>query len=118
MNFRRRFSKASIGGFLYPILERFRSMSTPSPNPDWPRTRAKAVDRIVEDLRPEQRVKLAATDEQALAQLNSGLGARVRKLCGLWQGNARLMAACGADNPEEASLTILKAVRERLRQGR
>lgn len=88
----------------------------PSPAPGWPTTLPEAVERVAEHLSAEERMKLAALEEHVLTQLNSGLGARIRKLCGLWQGNFKLMASCGARNPEDASLAILQTLWDRLRQ--
>lgn len=82
----------------------------------WPTTLSAAVDRFSTELSAEERAKLAAMAETTLDHLNSGLGARIRKRCGLWQGNAALMRSCDAENPEDTSLAILRALWVRLRE--
>lgn len=81
-----------------------------------PATLSEAVERVAAELSAEERAKLKALAESTLTQLNSGLGARIRKICGLWQGNSALLASCSAENPEDASLAILTALWARLRE--
>lgn len=84
--------------------------------PDCPRALAAAVERALLRLAPEDQARVAAMPESRLEELNGAqFGASIRKDCGLWRGNQALMEACGALNPEEASLAIMRALRARLR---
>lgn len=88
----------------------------PSVQPAWPRSLEAAATLLAESLPLEERKKLAAMPASTLDMLNSStLGATARKRCGLWHGNPELLAACNALNPEEASLAIIRALRDRLR---
>jgi hypothetical protein len=91
-------------------------MTHPSqPEPDFPTTLDEAVERLLLSLTPAEKARLAAMPEKNVEGLNQGLGAQVRKICGLWRGNPALMRSCDALNPEDTSLAIIRALWTRLR---
>jgi hypothetical protein len=83
------------------------------PNP-FPQTMNDAVEQLWQMLTPAEQEKLAAISERHLNGLNSGLGARIRKAFGLWQGNKALMQSCNALNPEDSSSVIIRTLWARL----
>ncbi|SMF97798.1 hypothetical protein SAMN02949497_0064 [Methylomagnum ishizawai] len=90
----------------------------PKSEPDCPLTLHDAVARTLDHLSEREARIIAHLPETGLEELNRyGLGADIRKRFALWRGNRGLMAACGALNPEDASLEIIRAVWERLRAG-
>jgi hypothetical protein len=50
--------------------------------------------------------------------LHFGWAMDIRHRFGLWQGNTQLLAACGEPHPDDASMAIVRAVWERLREQR
>ncbi len=85
--------------------------------PDWPTTVDEAVDRTLATLTEADKEQIRKTTADDLALLHFGLGVRIRNECGLWSGNAELLAACGPPDmhPDSASDVIIRAVWERLR---
>lgn len=91
-------------------------MFDPKQEPDCPLTLHDAVERVLARLSPGDLRILAHLPEAQLEGLNhQELGADIRKHFALWRGNRALMAACGALNPEDASMEIVRAVWERAR---
>jgi hypothetical protein len=83
---------------------------------DWPRTLQDAVDYLIRTLPQAEKERLAAVSKIDLIEVGFfGLGAHIRKVCGLWQGNQTLMASCGALNPEDATTVIIQELWARLR---
>ena len=83
----------------------------------WPRTVDEAVDRILAKLTDAEKDVVRRTPKSDLHMLHFGLGAGVRNACGLWVGNADLLASCGSPDmhPDSACAVIVQAVWERLR---
>jgi hypothetical protein len=83
----------------------------------WPRTVDEAVDRILVKLTDDEKDVLCQTPEDDLDELHFGLGASIRKNCGLWDGNTDLLASCGSPDmhPDSASAVIVQGVWEKLR---
>ncbi len=53
--------------------------------------------------------KIAVMPEIDLVMLHMGLGQWIRNTMGLWQGNIRLLAATGQQDPDDASGVIIQA---------
>lgn len=88
----------------------------PSSDQGWPRTLQGAVDYLIRTLPQAEKERLAAVSKIDLIEVGFfGLGAHVRRVCGLWQGNQALMASCSALNPEDATTIIIQELWTRLR---
>jgi hypothetical protein len=88
----------------------------PKLEPDCPLTLDDAVSRVLGGLSARDLAILTAAPDEELDELNRyGLGASIRKDFALWRGNRALMAACGALNPEDTSIEIIRAARTRAR---
>jgi hypothetical protein len=74
-----------------------------------------AVRVLDEQLGPEARRELAASSEGDLVLLHIGLGAWVRNRFELWQDRA-LVRATGCANADDASMVIVRALWQRLRE--
>ena len=104
----------------FPSFGKKMTRQLPPPfDPDDPERRPsslqEAVAYVLSVMSPEERHRIAAMPEHLLDSLNVDLGAYIRKSCGLWRGNPALLASCGADNPEDASLAIIRALCNGLR---
>ncbi len=81
-----------------------------------PRTVDDAVERIIDRMSFKTRVAVARMTEQEVAIFNVfGWGEGIREDFGLWEGNEKLLEDCRAEDPFEASLVIIQAVRDRLK---
>ncbi len=104
---------------LSPLAKKMLNPATlfdPKLEPKCPLTLDAAVERLLPTLAAKDKAIVAAMPESGLADLNRHeFGAAIRKDFALWRGNKALMASCGALNPEDASLAIIRAVWERLR---
>ena len=92
------------------------SLFDPKLESDCPATLEAAVENLLGRLSAHDRAIIAAQSETGLDELNRyGLGAGIRKDFALWRGNRALMADCGALNPEDASMAIIRRVWELVR---
>lgn len=86
----------------------------------WPTTIDEAVGVVIATLSDDDKVTIAAMPKSELIGLHMGLGAWIRNNLGLWKGNDQLMQAIGEGDgsihPDDASMVIIKAVWERLRE--
>jgi len=86
-----------------------------------PKTVDEAVDRMLNDLDLESRVKIGTMDLNNLVSVHSELHVYFKNAFGVWHGNKELLADCRAIseehlyNEEEATFVILKALWEKLR---
>jgi hypothetical protein len=78
-----------------------------------PRTFEDAVDRLVAGLEPVERQRLASMTEANLTELHFTFGMWIRNAW-LWT-NPTLVAACGADDPDDASGVLIRALWRRVR---
>ena len=91
----------------------------PKQEPDCPLTLHDAVERVLNGLSEQDLRIIANLPETHLEDLNRyDLGSSIRKNFALWRGNRALMAACGALNPEDTSMEIIRAVWESVRGGK
>ena len=86
----------------------------------WPATINEAVGVVVATLSDDERASIATLARDQLAGLHFGLGLWIRNNLGLWKGNEALMQAIRerdqAIHPDDASMVIVEAVWERLRE--
>ncbi|MDQ7793251.1 MAG: DUF6794 domain-containing protein [bacterium] len=86
----------------------------------WPRTVHAAVERLLTLLSDQGKQAVRdVSDEWDLDLFHFGLGMFVRNSFGLWQGNIELLNSCGGAgmHPDTASMVIIRALWERLREG-
>ena len=83
----------------------------------WPLTVQEAVDRLVADLKDEDKARIASMPASGLIHLHHGLGQYIRNAYGLRQGNEALLASCHAADPDGASHYILHELWRRLQVG-
>jgi len=74
-----------------------------------PETVEQAVRLIKSLIAKDEQGKIAAMPESGLVMLHMGLGQWIRNTMGLWQGNIRLLAATGQQDPDDASGVIIQA---------
>lgn len=86
----------------------------------WPETLNDAVELVLSKLSPENLAELRNANEDRLVLFLHGLGTHIRRDCGLWQGNEKLIAsACGGPaHPDDASMKIIEALWRRLQDKR
>ena len=67
--------------------------------------------RLLRGLVPEaEQSRIACLDESELVTLDLGLGMWIRNNLGLWQNDAALLEATGAEDADEASSVIIRAL--------
>ncbi len=81
-----------------------------------PKTVKEAVERIISTFPQEELQKLAAMSEDDLIDCHFGLGVWIRNNFGLWKENEFLLKDAGSDIPDTASMNIVKAVWQKLRE--
>lgn len=79
-----------------------------------PRTIAEAVRVLIGALDEKSLERIQATSDEELVFLHPGLGAIIRDEMRLWAGNQELLAATGAVHPDDASMLILRALKQEL----
>jgi len=82
----------------------------------WPQTLDEAVQALLARLTEAQRQSIRDREWGGLYRLHHGLGADIRNTFGLWRGNQALLDSCGAFEPDDASMEIIRALWTRLRQ--
>jgi hypothetical protein len=82
----------------------------------WPATIDEAVGVVIATLSDEDKATIAAMAESELIGLHFGLGAWIRNNLGLWKGNRALLESTGERHADDASMMIVEAVWERLRE--
>ena len=83
---------------------------------EWPATIDEAVGVVIATLSDEDKATISAMAESELIGLHMILGAWIRNNLGLWSGNRPLLESTGEPNADDASMVILVAVWERLRE--
>ena len=82
-----------------------------------PETVAAAV-RLLLDLMPsDDQARIVAMSKEVLTELHLGLGMWVRNNLGLWSGNGALLQATDRANADDASMVIVEALWQHLREG-
>ncbi|MBX7183618.1 MAG: hypothetical protein K1Y01_00595 [Vicinamibacteria bacterium] len=79
----------------------------------WPTTVDQAARQIVDEMSPEDKVRVRGTAKEQLIQFHHGWGTGIRNSLGLWRGNEKLLESCGKGkraHPDECSMTIIEAV--------
>ena len=71
---------------------------------------------MIQGLSPGAAAELRDTPADMLIDAHFGLGIDIRRDFGLWDGNRELLAACGEQQPDEATSVIIEAT-WRLLQG-
>ncbi len=89
---------------------------TVMPPKQWPVTIDEAIGMVIATLSDEERASIAALARDQLAGLHFGLGLWIRNNLGLWSGNRPLLESTGEPNANDASMVIVEAVWERLRE--
>ncbi|MBK7674378.1 MAG: hypothetical protein IPJ27_06175 [Candidatus Accumulibacter sp.] len=82
----------------------------------WPTTIDEAVGVVIAALSDEDKATISAMSEAELIGFHMSLGAWIRNYLGLWKGNRLLLESTGEPNTDDASMVIIVAVWERLRE--
>lgn len=82
---------------------------------DFPTTVDGAVRLLMSMVEESEQTKIAAMDTDDIYTLHFGLGVWVRNHMGLYAGNAQLLQDSGKTEPDDASMVIMCAFRDRLR---
>lgn len=81
----------------------------------FPTTVDEAVRLLLSMVDESEQTKIAAMDSDDIYTLHFGLGVWIRNHMGFYAGNDQLLQATGATEPDDASMVILRAFRDRLR---
>jgi len=76
----------------------------------WPKTLEEAVRITLSGMSDKYKKILKATRKKNLTMFHAVLGATIRNDFGLWNGNDELLISCGAHNPDDTSIVIIRAV--------
>ena len=76
---------------------------------EYPVTVDAAVRLLKNMVDEDEQVKIAHMHETELINLHFGLGAWIRNNLGLYAGNAQLLSAAETEEPDDASMVIVKA---------
>jgi len=82
---------------------------------EFPTTVDAAVRLLMSMVDESEQDKIAAMDANDIYTLHFGLGVWVRNHMGFYAGNAQLLKATGETEPDDASMVIMRAFRDRLR---
>jgi hypothetical protein len=82
---------------------------------EWPRTLQAAVYICLLTLTPEEKELIKYTPQDKLIWFDFEWAINMRNEFGMWEGNEELIRSCRADNPDDASMVIVKAVWRMLR---
>ncbi len=82
----------------------------------WPQNLNDAVVWLIDHMHESDKKEIVMADNNTLSIINSSWGQGIRNGFGLWAGNHSLLSDCGTNNPEEASLIIVRAVQEQIKR--
>ena len=82
---------------------------------EFPTTVDAAVRLLMGMVEESEQAKIAAMDSDDIYTLHFGLGAWIRNHMGFYAGNAQLFKDTGESEPDNASMVIIRAFRDRLR---
>jgi hypothetical protein len=82
---------------------------------DFPTTVDGAVRLLLGLVEESEQIKIAAMDGDDIDTLHFGLGMWIRNHMGFYAGNAQLLKDTGESEPDDASMVIIRAFRDRLR---
>ena len=82
----------------------------------WPATIDGAVGVVIATLSDEEKAAIATMVASELIGLHFGLGACIRNYLGLWKGNRALLESTGERHADDASMVIVEAVWQRVRE--
>lgn len=74
-----------------------------------------AVNQLMTILNGEQKLAIAAMENDELINLHLSLGVMIRNAFGLHEPNSQLLASCGTAHPDDASDVIVQELWNRLR---
>ena len=82
---------------------------------EYPTTVDAAVRLLLSMVEESEQAKIAVMDSEDIYTLHFGLGMWIRNHMGFYAGNAQLLKATGETEPDDASMVIMRAFRDRLR---
>lgn len=82
---------------------------------EFPATVDAAVRLLLGMVEESEQAKIAAMDSEDIYTLHFGLGIWIRNHMGFYAGNDQLLKATGETEPDDASMVIMRAFRDRLR---
>ena len=82
---------------------------------DFPTTVDAAVRLLMSMVEKSEQIRIAAMDSEDIYTLHFGLGVWIRNHMGFYAGNDQLLKATGETEPDDASMVIMRAFRDRLR---
>jgi hypothetical protein len=83
---------------------------------EWPKTLDEAVKFCLLTMTAQEKSALKNTSEDNLIMFHFGWAMRIRNEFGMWAGNDELIRSCGESEPDGASMAIVRAVWDALRQ--
>ena len=89
-----------------------------SDTPEYPQTIEASVRLLMSVVRPREQDRIAAMSENQLTALHMSLGLWLRNYLGLWKGNQALLDDSGQAHPDDASMVIVRAFWQSVRNER
>ena len=83
---------------------------------DWPISVEAAVNRMILEMTDETKESIRSMPDTDLIKLHHSMGRGIRNRFGLWKGNNELLKDTGANEPDAASMFIIKALWKRLNE--
>jgi hypothetical protein len=75
-----------------------------------PKTLNEAVKICLLTMTAREKTELTNASEENLITIHFGWAVNMRNKFGLWQTNYELIRSCGAANPDDVSMVIVRAV--------
>jgi len=82
---------------------------------EFPTTVDAAVRLLLRMVDESEQAKIASMDSEDIYTLHFGLGMWTRNHMGFYAGNTQLLKDTGESEPDDASMVIMRAFRDRLR---
>jgi len=82
---------------------------------EFPTTVDAAVRLLLRMVDESEQAKIASMDSEDIYTLHFGLGVWIRNHMGFYAGNDQLFKDTGETEPDDASMVIMRAFRDRLR---
>lgn len=82
----------------------------------WPKSVKDAVSLLIAELSETDKEEIRGTPKENLIKYHHGWGMAIRNGFGLWRGNEALMKDTGAEDPDGASMVLIRAVWEALQK--
>lgn len=85
---------------------------------EWPKTLDAAIKICLLTMTEQEKQTIKNTSKDSLIMFHLNLAKNIREQFGLWEGNEELIISCGASNPDDASMAIVRSVWNHLQKNK